>query len=71
GARIYTQCLIVSPETLWRFANNPFALLRAALASGSLRLYNQVPERLEPVRLAGRAAVLDTALLARLRTNPG
>jgi len=71
GARIYTQCLIVPPGTLARFANNPFSLLRAALAAGVLRLHDKVPERLEPLRLAGRAAVVDQALLARLCANPG
>ncbi len=71
GARIYTQCLIVPPGTLARFANNPFALLRAALAAGVLLLHDRVPERLEPFRLAGRAAVVDQALLARLCANPG
>lgn len=71
GARIYTQCLIVPPSTLARFANNPFALLRAALAAGVLLLHDKVPERLEPLRLAGRAAVVDQALLARLCANPG
>ena len=71
GARVYTQCLIVPPETLRRFANNPFALLRAALAGGSLRLYDEIPKRLSPLRLAGRAAAVDSTLLARLCTNPG
>lgn len=71
GVRVYTQCLIVPPEVLARFANNPIALLRAALANGSLRLYEKVPEHLEPITLTGRAAVVDTALLSRLAINPG
>lgn len=71
GVRVYTQCLIVPPEVLARFANNPIALLRAALVNGSLRLYEKVPERLAPITLAGRAAVVDTALLSRLAINPG
>jgi hypothetical protein len=71
GARIYTQCLIVPPSVLARFANNPFALLRAALAAGVLRLHEKVPEQLPPIRLVGRAAVVDQALLARLCANPG
>ena len=71
GARVYTQCLIVPPESLSRFANNPFALIRAALAGGSLRAYEEVPNRLEPFRLAGRAAAVDSTLLARLAANPG
>ncbi len=71
GVRVYTQCLVVPPRTLARFANNPFALLRAALAAGVLRTYERVPERLAPLRLAGRAAVVDSALLARLCAKPG
>ena len=71
GARVYTQCLIVSPDSLWRFANNPFALLKAASASGSLRSYDVVPKRLKPLRLVGRAAAVDEALLDRLCREPG
>ncbi len=71
GARVYTQCLIVRPETLDRFANNPFALVRAALAAGALRVHDEIPKRLRPLRLAGRTSVVDSALLARLCSNPG
>jgi hypothetical protein len=71
GVRIYTQCLIVSPQALARFANNPFALVRAALASGAMQVHDQIPQRLEPLRLAGRAAVVDAALMARLASHPG
>lgn len=71
GARVYTQCLIVSPASLARFANNPFALSRAALAAGLLRLHDEVPKRLAPLRLAGRAPVCDSTVLARLCANPG
>ena len=35
GAQVYTQFLVVSPELLARFANNPFAILRAATAVGA------------------------------------
>lgn len=71
GARVYTHCLIAAPEVLARFANNPFALLRAALAGGSLQPRDGEPGRLEPLELAGRAAAVDAALLARLAANPG
>jgi hypothetical protein len=71
GARVYTQCLIVPPKVLARFANNPFALSRAALAAGSLRLHDEVPKQLPPLRLAGRAPVVDSTLLARLGADPG
>jgi hypothetical protein len=71
GARVYTQCLIVAPETLARFANNPFALLRAALGSGALRVYDKIPVELDALRLAGRSTAVDASLLTRLAANPG
>ena len=71
GHRVYTQCLIVQPELLARFANNPFALLRAALASGMLEVHEHVPSRLDPLQLSGRASPVDQSLLARLAANPG
>lgn len=71
GVRVYSQCLIVSPRALRRFACNPFALLRAALASGAVQVYDRIPSQLEPLRLAGRAAAVDAALLRRLAANPG
>jgi hypothetical protein len=71
GPRIYTQCLLVPPEVLARFANNPFALARAAVANGSFRVEDEVPRQLAPLRLTGRAAAVDPDLLARLCANPG
>jgi len=71
GARIYTQCLVVSPEALGRFANNPFALLKAVSAGGSLRAYDTVPKRLDRLRLVGRANVVDESLLGQLCRDPG
>jgi hypothetical protein len=68
---VYTQCLIVSPEILARFANNPFSVLRAALASGALETHQQVPARLETLNLMGRSPAVDATLLARLAANPG
>lgn len=71
GLRVYTHCLIVPPGVLARFANNPFALLRAALANGTLRVHEEIPRRLSACTLSGRAAAVDTALLARLCSSPG
>jgi hypothetical protein len=71
GHRVYTQCLIVPPEVLRRFANHPLALMRAVLAGGMLQVYECVPRRLEPLRLAGGAAPVNQTLLARLAANPG
>jgi len=71
GVRVYTQCLILLPEDLARFANNPFAVLRAALAGGALEVHREVPAQLERLRLSGRAAAVDSTLLARLSASPG
>ena len=71
GHRVYTQCLIVPPEVLWRFANNPFALMRAATAGGLLEVHDRVPEQLPSLQIAGKAAPVDQDLLARLAANPG
>lgn len=71
GELVYTQFLVVPPEVLARFANNPFAILRAAAASGALCVHAQVPESLEPVRLGGRAPVVDLGLMAQLARDPG
>ncbi|MBX3413127.1 MAG: hypothetical protein KF708_10600 [Pirellulales bacterium] len=71
GPQIYTQCLLVNPELLARFSNNPFALLRAVIAQGSLRVHNPVPARLTPIRLVGRAAPFDQALVGQLADDPG
>ncbi|MFZ5832915.1 MAG: hypothetical protein ACOY3P_22740 [Planctomycetota bacterium] len=71
GHRVYTQCLLVPPETLRRFGNNPFSLLRAAMASGLMQVHDDVPQTLEPIGLPGRASPVDQALLARLAVAPG
>lgn len=71
GLRVYTHCLVVPPAVLARFANNPFALMKAALANGSLSVHKEVPRDMQPVSLPGRAAAVDTGLLAQLCANPG
>ncbi|MBN1908432.1 MAG: hypothetical protein JW818_01720 [Pirellulales bacterium] len=71
GTRVYTQCLLVPPEELARFANNPFAVLRAALAGGALEVHREIPKELAPLRLSGRSASVDSTLLARLKNQPG
>jgi hypothetical protein len=71
GAQVYTQFLIVPPDVLSRFANNPFAVLRAATAAGAMPVYEQVPEVLEPLRLVGRAPAVDSAAVAQIACKPG
>jgi hypothetical protein len=71
GQRIATHMLVVSPETLARFANDPFRLLAAVEVAGRLPDAGETPERLEPFYLPGRAATVDGSLLARLSVDPG
>ncbi len=71
GESIYTQFLVVPPDLMTKFANNPFAILRAAAASGSLCVHENVPETLDPLHLGGRAPVVDLGLIAQLARDPG
>jgi len=71
GELIYTQFLIVPPDIMARFANNPFAILRAASATGDLCVRDNTPETLPPLQLAGRAPVVDLGLVAQLAREPG
>ena len=87
GQRVYTQCLVVPPEVLLRFGNNPFALMHAASADGLWQVGSEIRQgddeagqvgnlsyvsRLEPLVLtAGGAAPVDQALLAFLAADPG
>jgi hypothetical protein len=71
GVRVYTHCLIVAPEVLLRFSNNPFALLKAALAGGMLEIRDPLPARLEPAALVGGATMVDQNLLIELSNQPG
>lgn len=71
GWRVYTQFLLVQPETLARFANNPFRLLEAAVAAGYMEQQQPLPQQLEPIQLVGGATMVDHILLARLARHPG
>jgi len=69
GHRVYTQCLIVSPQVLRKFSNSPFAILRAAEASGLMKALEEVPANLPHLNLVGRSAQVDQDLLARLASD--
>jgi hypothetical protein len=66
GLRVYTQCLVVPPEDLARFANNPFAMLRAARSIGLLKIHDSASASLPPLQLPGHAAAVDEGLLGEL-----
>jgi hypothetical protein len=71
GVRVYTHGLIVSPEALLRFSNNPFSVIKAALAGGLFEIRDPLPVQLEPVSLVGGATTVDQNLLAELAGQPG
>jgi hypothetical protein len=71
GMRVYTHCLIVSPEVLAHFANNPFAVMQAALSAGAMEIRDPIPTRLEPLFLSGGATPVDQSLLICLSARPG
>ncbi len=71
GMRVYTHCLIVPPEVMAHFANNPFELLHAALSAGAMEIRDPIPMRLEPLLLSGGATPVDQSLLIRLSDQPG
>ncbi|MGD9126649.1 MAG: hypothetical protein PVH19_04650 [Planctomycetia bacterium] len=67
----YTQCLIVPRSKFVSFANDPFAVLRAAIAGGIFEIQHHTSQELEPLRLSGESPPVDATLLNRLRENPG
>ncbi|HEY2826329.1 MAG TPA: hypothetical protein VGJ04_01920, partial [Pirellulales bacterium] len=71
GARVYTHFLLVPPDVMARFANNPFAVLRATWAKGLLAVHDRWPENLESFSLVGRSAIVDEGLLSQLAEQWG
>ena len=71
GATVRSHFFVVPPEILLRFGNNPFALLRAATAAGAIKSTAAVPETLDSLRLGGKSAAVDVALLAQIARKPG
>jgi GTPase-associated protein 1, N-terminal domain type 2 len=65
GARVYTQFLLLPPGDFARFANSPFAVLRAAWAKGILADVENPPATLESFTLAGRSPVVDHGVLTQ------
>jgi hypothetical protein len=71
GCQVYTHSLILEPETLRRFANDPFRVVEAALAAGQLTPLAEIPNELAPVVLPGAASPTNGVLLTRLSRRPG
>jgi hypothetical protein len=71
GQRVFTHCLIVPPEALSRFANNPFALVQV-MSENDLWLDPGSPcPRLKAFAPPDGAAPVDQVLLRQLATAPG
>lgn len=71
GRQTMTHCLVIPPDVLARFGNNPFALAREA---AKRELWLTAPPRgdwLEPLSIGGRATAVDQALLGQLAAETG
>lgn len=71
GERIFTHCLIVPPETLANFGNNPFAIDRAASLRSLWLKDDPSDDELEPLWLPSGASPVDESLLGELASDPG
>ena len=71
GHSVSTRCLVVPREVLARFGNNPFALLRAAMAGEAWPLDDLHGAKLDPLPIAGGAAAVDEPLIDQLAIYPG
>lgn len=58
GARLYTQFFLLAPDLMDRFSWQPFRVHEAIVGGGHARLLPSPPEQLEPIRLIGRAAMM-------------
>ena len=67
---LWTQCLVVPPQVLARFANDAFALARAARAAGAWQEVDPGGSR-ERLRLPGGARAIDEGLVLGLADQPG
>jgi hypothetical protein len=65
GQRVYTQSLLVSPETLERFGGNALALFQAADNDGLFAALERFPARLPPLPLSGSSPTVDEVELAQ------
>ena len=69
GPRVFTQSFVLSPEVLRRFANHPFRVFEALVASGRFATSETRP--LEAFALPGTASVIRPNDLSRLQITPG
>lgn len=65
GLHVYTRCFVLERDQLARFANNPFAVLKALTAQGSAEVIDRPPAMLPTISLLGRASVVDVDALTQ------
>lgn len=63
GTHVVTHALILSPEDFLRFANNPFAVMPAAVAAGHMTPQLPKDNRLPSFNLVGRTRAFDRSQL--------
>lgn len=66
GEEIYTHCLVVPAEVMARFSNNPFSLLKAAIADGRLEVLEKTPRTLPAFVLRGKASPVSRQILGQM-----
>jgi hypothetical protein len=66
GHKVYSQCFLLPADLLRRFANHPFRVLDALVASGRAIVLSPVPDQLDPVPVLGRASAVKIADVERL-----
>lgn len=71
GPRVYTHIFLVPTDILPRFGNTPFRVMDALVASGRFTIAEQVPLKLQPIRLVGRASLVNTANLEHVNRKTG
>jgi hypothetical protein len=71
GERTATLSFVVQATGFARFANNPFALLRAIRAAGLLEPHGEIVLPLAPFQLPGRASAVDEGLVAQMADRWG
>jgi hypothetical protein len=69
--QVVTRCLVVPPDVLGRFGNNPFALARAPAVQCALRAGAPHGPSLEPLAIGGGAPAIERSLLEHLAAEPG
>ena len=66
GYKVYSQCFLLPADLLKRFANHPFRVLEALVASGRAIVLSPVPDQLDLVPVLGRAAAVKISNVERL-----